>query len=139
MWSPGTRLTPGRPIAIEVVIGPASGIRPGTTLGRASNSLTVPLDVPGEQGVRVDDPGRDRPGHPGQVHKMPGVDVLRCDGAAPGPAAEAEREGQPVAGAARALVEVLVHQHPRGAGSVRERGHGVLRSGMDAAGVAEPL
>src|SRR6185437_13748184 len=116
------RLSPADP-------GPADPRAPGP------GSAAVRVPVPSEQGFLADHLGYDGPGHPGQVDEVPGVHVLGGDVATPAAAAEAERERQPVARAARALAEVLVAQHARGAGGQRELLDGVVRAGVQAAGV----
>lgn len=70
---------------------------------------------------------------------MPGVDVLGGDVAAPGAAAEAQRERQAVARAARTLVQVLVDQDPRRPGGQREPVDVGVRASVQATGVAEAL
>src|ERR1700729_2102011 len=104
-----------------------------------AGSPPVGVPVGAEQRFLVDHPGLDGPGYPGEVDEVPGVDVLGGDVAAPGPAAEAERERQAVARAARALVEVLVHQDPGGPGGHGQPLHVRVRAGVDAAGMPEAL
>jgi hypothetical protein len=57
---------------------------PDEFLARPRLTLTaVGLPVPGEQGLLADHLRLDRPGHPGQVHEVPRVDVLGGDVARP--------------------------------------------------------
>src|SRR5262249_30962210 len=134
-------LEPRRAVERDAEAGGAPVRRPRRRAVAPPGSPAVAFPMRGEEllvGGRRRRVG-DHPRDPGQVDEVARVDVFGGDVAAPGAAGERQGERQAVARAARALVEVLVHQHAPGAGAEGQRVDVGVFAGVDAAGVAEPL